>query len=66
MSTLDDQEHVLNNVINKRTDAHVIRINAGTFFFWENSPLPLKFGAALNDRIDKLHLKTDELIKVLL
>lgn len=28
-----------------------------TFFFWENSPLPLEFGVTLNDRIDKCHLE---------
>lgn len=31
--------------------------DAGTFFFWENSPLPLKFGAPLDDRINKCHLE---------
>lgn len=28
-----------------------------TFFFRENPPLPLEFGASLNDRIDKCHLE---------
>lgn len=32
-------------------------INCTTFFFGENSSLPLEFGAPLNDRIDECNLE---------
>lgn len=35
------------------------RINAATFFFRENPPLPLEFGTPLDDRVDERHLGTN-------